>query len=60
MKEQYRVLGALSFEGIADILRMVGLENTDKKKVKDFLLACGKDWELLLLVPAIRIFLPWM
>lgn len=33
---QYRVLGLPSFEGIVDVLKMVGLENTGKKKVKDF------------------------
>lgn len=36
MKEQYRILGMPSFEGIADILKLVGLENTGKKKVKNF------------------------
>lgn len=33
---QYRVLGLPSFEGIEDVLKMVGLENTGRKKVKDF------------------------
>lgn len=36
LKVQYRVLGLPSFDGIVDILKMVGLENTGKKKVKDF------------------------
>lgn len=36
MKEQYRILGMPSFDGIADILKLVGLENTGKKKVKNF------------------------
>ncbi len=36
LRVQYRVLGLPSFEGIADVLKMVGLENTGKKKVKDF------------------------
>ncbi len=36
LRVQYCVLGLPSFEGIADVLKMVGLENTGKKKVKDF------------------------
>lgn len=36
MKAQYRYLGMPSFEGIRDILKLVGLENTDKKKAKNF------------------------
>lgn len=36
IKEQYRVLGLPSFEGTDDILKLVGLENTGKKKAKNF------------------------
>ncbi len=36
LKVQCRVLGLPSFEGIADVLKMVGLENTGRKKAKDF------------------------
>ncbi len=36
IKEQYRVLGLPSFAGIDDILKLVGLENTGKKKAKNF------------------------
>lgn len=36
IKEQYRVLGLPSFEGIDDILKLVGLENTGNKKAKNF------------------------
>lgn len=36
MKEQYCILGLPSFDGISDILKLVGLENTGKKKVKNF------------------------
>ncbi|NMS91319.1 ATP-binding cassette domain-containing protein [Clostridioides difficile] len=36
LKEQYRVLGLPSFDGISDILKLVGLENTSKKKAKNF------------------------
>lgn len=36
LKEQYRVLGLPSFDSIPDALKLVGLENTGKKKAKNF------------------------
>ncbi|WP_312940747.1 ABC transporter ATP-binding protein [Oscillibacter sp.] len=36
LKEQYRVLGLPSFEGIPDLLKLVGLESTGRKRVKNF------------------------
>ncbi len=36
LKQQYRILGLPSFDGIADILHLVGLKDTGKKKVKHF------------------------
>ena len=36
LKTQYRILGLPSFEGIPELLRLVGLEDTGKKKVKHF------------------------
>ena len=36
LKEQYRVLGMPSFEGIDDLLKLVGLEGTGRKKAKHF------------------------
>ena len=36
LKQQYRILGLSSFDGIDEILQLVGLENTGKKKAKDF------------------------
>lgn len=36
LKEQCLILGAPSFEGISEILQLVGLENTGKKKAKHF------------------------
>lgn len=36
LKEQYRILGLPSYDGITDILKLVGLENTGKKKAKHF------------------------
>lgn len=36
LRQQYRILGMPSFDGIDEILKLVGLENTGKKKVKNF------------------------
>lgn len=36
LKQQYRVLGLPSFDGLHDILKLVGLENTGKKKARHF------------------------
>lgn len=36
LKEQYRVLGLHSFDTIPQLLKMVGLENTGRKKAKNF------------------------
>lgn len=36
LKEQYRVLGLPSFSDIPDLLELVGLANTGKKKAKNF------------------------
>ncbi len=36
VEEQYRVLGRPSFEGIEELLALVGLSNTGKKKAKNF------------------------
>ena len=36
LKQQYRVLGLPSWEGIPELLRLVGLENTGAKKAKNF------------------------
>lgn len=36
LRQQYRILGLPSFDGIADILKLVGLEDAGKKKVRHF------------------------
>lgn len=36
LKLQYRILGLPSLDGLDDILKLVGLENTGKKKAKNF------------------------
>jgi ABC-2 type transport system ATP-binding protein len=36
IKEQYRILGLPSFDGIHELLTLVGLQNTGKKKAKNF------------------------
>lgn len=36
LKQQYLILGLPSFEGISELLNMVGLKDVEKKKAKDF------------------------
>lgn len=36
LKQQYRILGLPSFEGLQEILKLVGLHDTGKKKAKNF------------------------
>lgn len=36
LREEYRILGISSLDGVGDILKLVGLENTGKKKAKHF------------------------
>ena len=36
LRQQYRVLGLPSFEGIPELLQLVGLEKTGRKKAKNF------------------------
>ncbi len=36
LKQQFSILGMPSFDGIEDLLKLVGLENTGKKKAKHF------------------------
>ena len=36
LKQQYLVLGLPSYDGIPELLKLVGLENTGKKKAKNF------------------------
>jgi ABC-2 type transport system ATP-binding protein len=36
LKQQYRVLGLPSFDGIPELLRLIGLEQTGKKKARHF------------------------
>ena len=36
LKQQYRILGLPSFGGCQEILKLVGLSDTEKKKAKDF------------------------
>lgn len=36
LKTQYRILGLPSFEGIPELLKLVGLDNTGRKKAKNF------------------------
>lgn len=36
LKQQYRILGLPSFDGLPELLKLVGLENTGRKKVRNF------------------------
>lgn len=36
LKQQFRILGLPSFDGVKDLLKLVGLENTGKKKARNF------------------------
>ena len=36
LRQQYQVLGLPSYEGLGELLELVGLQNTGKKKAKDF------------------------
>ena len=36
IKEQYRILGLPSYDGVDELLKLVGLEDTGKKKAKNF------------------------
>lgn len=36
LKQQYRILGLPSFDGLTEILKLVGLDNTGRKKAKNF------------------------
>ena len=36
LKEQYRIIGLPSFDGIEELLKLVGLNNTGKKKARNF------------------------
>lgn len=36
LKQQYRILGLPSYDGLTEILKLVGIENTGKKKAKNF------------------------
>lgn len=36
LKQQYRILGLPSFDGLKSILKLVGLDNTGKKKARNF------------------------
>ncbi len=48
LKQQYRVLGIPSFDGITDILNMVGIPDTGKKKAKHFSMGMQKRLSIAL------------
>ena len=60
MQQQYRILGQPGYDGIPELLELVGLGDTGKKKVKDFPWVCGRDWASPSPLRETRIFLCWM
>ena len=51
LKEQYRILGMPSFDGIQELLELVGIANTGKKKAKNFSLGMRqrlRNWTIAL------------
>ena len=50
LKEQYRILGIPSYDSIPDLLKLVGLENTGKKKAKNFSLGMKQRLAIALAV----------
>ena len=42
LKEQYRIIGLPSFDDIPELLELVGLADTGRKKAKNFSLECGQ------------------
>lgn len=61
LRQQYLVLGMPSTEGIPELLRLVGLEDTGKKKVKHsiFRWVCASGWGSPWRWREIRIFWCW-
>lgn len=60
LRQQYRILGLPSYDGIADILKLVRLEDTGKKKVKNFSLGMRQRMGIAIALAGIRIFWRWM
>lgn len=50
LKQQYRVLGRPSFDGIKELLELVGLKDTGKKKAKNFSLGMKQRLGLALAI----------
>lgn len=59
LKQQYLVLGMPSFEGIPELLDLVGLKNTGKKKARNFSLGMKQRLGLPLPLQAARISWCW-
>lgn len=59
LKEQYRILGIPSFDGIQELLELVGIANTGKKKAKNFSLGMRQRLGIAIALAGVRIFLCW-
>lgn len=60
LKQQYLILGLPSYDGIPGLLKLVGLEDTGKKKVKNFSMGMKQRLGIAIALAGIRISLSWM
>lgn len=60
LKEQYRVLGLPSYDSIPELLKLVGLENTGKKKARNFSLGMRQRLGIAVALAGLRTFSSWM
>ena len=60
LKLQYRILGLPSFQNIPELLKLVGLENTGKKRRHNSPWACANVWASPWLSRETLIFWCWM
>ena len=59
IKEQYRVLGVPSDEGVGELLELVGLADTGKKKARNFSLGMRQRLGIAIALAGTRIFWCW-
>ena len=59
LKEQYRIIGLPSFDGIPELLKLVGLESTGRKRRRTSLSACASASGSPSRSQGIRTFLCW-
>lgn len=60
IREQYAILGRPTYEGITELLELVGLSGTGRKRPRIFPWGCVSVWGLPLPLRVILIFWCWM